>query len=154
MPDVRLGLNQLVVQPLMVAFAVIVLFDELSNRLAQRLLAEENQALQALPFQTPVESLQVCIQIGRSRRQHNWLNAGLLQQPATLPGELAVPVHQDILWPASIRVPVLVGMFQSLPAAAVLTAALATLGGVIAKLTGRNRSADDQRRKENSERHG
>ena len=46
------------------------------------------------------------------------------------------------------RVPTLVDMFESWPLAAVLTAALSTLGGVIAKLTGsqRHRSAADERR--------
>jgi hypothetical protein len=79
----------------MVALAVIVLF-EMSNRLAQWLLAKEDHAFEALRFQTSVEPLQVCIQIGRSRRQQNWLNAGLLQHGAKLPGELAVPIHEDI----------------------------------------------------------
>ena len=46
------------------------------------------------------------------------------------------------------RVPTLVEMFEPWPVAAVLTAALGTLGGVIAKLTGsrRHRSAGDERR--------
>jgi len=46
------------------------------------------------------------------------------------------------------RVPTLVEMFEPWPVAAVLTAALGTLGGVIAKLTGSrwHRSAGDERR--------
>jgi hypothetical protein len=48
------------------------------------------------------------------------------------------------------RVPRLIEMFESWPVAAVLTSALATLGGVIAKLTGsRLPRADDKRRDRN-----
>jgi hypothetical protein len=48
------------------------------------------------------------------------------------------------------RVPTLVEMFDTLPAAAVLTVALGMLGGVTAKLTGprRRRLAGDERREQ------
>ena len=70
----------------MVALAVIMLTKS-KNRLAQRVLAEENQALEALRFQAPVEPFQVRIQVGRSCRQYDWLDAGLLQQRAKLRGK-------------------------------------------------------------------
>ena len=79
----------------MVALAVIML-SKSKNRLAQRVLAEENQALEALRFQAPVVPFQVRIQVGRSCRQYDWLDAGLLQQRAKLRRELGVPIHEDI----------------------------------------------------------
>src|SRR5437660_11198382 len=79
----------------MVALAVIMLTKS-NNRLAQRPLSEKDQALEALRFQAPVEPLQVGIQIGRSCRQLDWLDAGLLQQRAKRQRELAVPIHEHI----------------------------------------------------------
>ena len=56
----ELGLNELVLQPLMVSFAAIV-FNVIADGLPERTFSDENGSVQAFLFDTANESLRKCI---------------------------------------------------------------------------------------------
>ena len=79
----ELGLNELVLQPLMVSFAAIV-FNVIADGLAERAFSDENESVQASLFDTAEKSLRKCIQIGRTRWKTEALNTCRLKQDAKL----------------------------------------------------------------------
>ena len=79
----ELGLNELVLKPLMVSFAAIV-FNVIGDGSAERAFSDENESVQAFLFDTANESLRKCIQIGRTRWKPEALNTCRLKQDAEL----------------------------------------------------------------------
>lgn len=73
-----LGLNDFVLEPLMISFGVKVL-DVFRHGMAKHLLAEEDYFFQALRLDRPDPSLGVCIQVWTLRRQADRFYAGSFQ---------------------------------------------------------------------------
>ncbi len=88
--------EQPIVQPLVISLGMVVL-QPLADRVSQRLLAEEDHAVDALGFEGPEEALQMRVQVRRPRRQKHALGSSLFNELAKLIGELAVAVHQQVL---------------------------------------------------------
>ncbi len=79
--DALTRLDQLVSQPLVIPFAVIV-GDVLADRTTQRSFAEEDHAVQALLFDRAHEALGPGVQVGRARWQTKSFATALLEDPA------------------------------------------------------------------------
>jgi len=72
-----------IAQSLMVSFEM-VMCNEFSNRVSQRIFTKENHLLQTTFFDRADESLRVCVQIRRTRRQLNGLDANVSQNAQKL----------------------------------------------------------------------
>jgi hypothetical protein len=77
----RLAVDELVVQSLMIAFAVVML-DELVHRLAEMTLAQRYHPIQALLLDRSHEPLRVCVAVRRLERRLHHAYGGFLQQVA------------------------------------------------------------------------
>jgi hypothetical protein len=93
-----------VLQALVIAFLVVV-DQELADGVSERLLAEEDHAVEQLLSQEPHEPLDVWREVGRPGRQSNRLDSGLFEDVAELRGELRVSVGEDV--PLAVEEPVL-----------------------------------------------
>src|SRR5438552_5872402 len=87
-------LDQPIVQALMVSLAMIMA-QVSSDGSAQHILAKENHPVQTLFTKAPPKSLQVSIEIGRTRRQADRLDTRVSENIAKPFTELGVPVHQQ-----------------------------------------------------------
>ncbi len=87
-------LDQLVVETLVVPLPVVVL-GELMERPVQRVLAEEDHAIQALFLDGANEPLGVGIAVGRPHRALNGLNPGVGKDALEVTAELRVPVMDE-----------------------------------------------------------
>ena len=87
--------DELVFQTLVISFSVIMR-DESTHSSPRRVLAKENQFVQALGFQRSKEPFQVCVQAWASRRQPYWLHALASQACTKRPTERRVAVHHQV----------------------------------------------------------
>ena len=87
--------DETILQSLVIAFSVIMK-DVFTHRASQHGLTKENHAIGAFLPKTAPETLQMCVQIGRLRRQAHRRGARVAQHLAKSGTELAVPIHQDI----------------------------------------------------------
>ena len=97
--DFLARIDQSVVEALVIALCVIM-GQERNRSGLQRLLSEEDQAMQALILKGAHKTLDVGRQIGRPGRQAHSLNPNLLQRGAKILGELGVAIHDEELLPA------------------------------------------------------
>ena len=67
---VGIGFDQAIAETLVIAFPMIM-FQVSSRSSTQRVLAEENHPVEAFFFQAAVKAFEVCIAIGRLRRQQD-----------------------------------------------------------------------------------
>jgi len=90
--DFLARIDQSVVDALVIALSVIM-GEERNHGGLQRLLSEEDQAMQALILKGAHETLDVGRQVGRPGWQAHSLNPNLLQRGAELLAELIVAIH-------------------------------------------------------------
>src|SRR5882672_2977831 len=86
--------DQLIAQALMVAFAMIVL-DELADGSPERPFTDENHLIQAGFLDRPYEALRVCVEIRRTGRQADHLNACGSECLAKRHGEQGIPIVEQ-----------------------------------------------------------
>lgn len=98
-PDFVTRVNNRIPNALMITLVVIVL-QELIDRVAHRPLAEEDHAIQALVFQATHEPLNMCVEIRRPRGQAVWLDACMLKQITKRLAGLGVTIHQQATMPS------------------------------------------------------
>ncbi len=89
------GINDLVFEPLMISFAVIM-HDIRADRVSQLLLAEKDHSVQALGFNTSHESFDVRVKVWRSRGQEQGFGSRIFERGPKRFGEFRVAVHQDL----------------------------------------------------------
>ena len=93
--DRGVRLNELVCQPLMVAFGV-KMFQENRRRVAEHPLAKEDHFVQAFGFDRPDPAFGERIEVGALRRQADRLYARRFQEAPELFGEFGVSIHQEV----------------------------------------------------------
>ena len=81
----------LVVQSLMIAFAVVML-DELVHRCPEMPFPQRNHPIQTLFFNRSYEPLRVCVTVRRLERRLHHAYGGFLQQVADSGAPLPIPV--------------------------------------------------------------
>ena len=84
-----------------IAHSLVITFgvkmgQEFTDRISQRGLAEEDHPIQTFLFKRAVESFQIGVQIGASRRQKQRLDAVALLDGPEGRREFAVPVHEQV----------------------------------------------------------
>src|SRR5512140_1070979 len=89
------AVDQSVVQPLVISLPVKV-SKELDSGLPQRRLPEEDHAIQALLLQAPHESLQMRVEVRRTRRKPDRFHAGISEYGAERRAELGVAIHEKV----------------------------------------------------------
>ncbi len=99
------GIDDLVIQTLMVSFPVIMRKIP-ANCISQLRLAEKDHSIQALGFNASHKPFDVRIEVGRSRGQEQRFGTRLFQRGPKRFGEFCVPVHQDVLTVDQKSVPV------------------------------------------------
>ena len=87
-------LDQPIIDPLMISLPVIV-SGVLASRFSQRPLAEEDHSIETLILDRPDEPLGVGVQVGRTVRQADDFDAGILQEIPECDGELRVSVKDE-----------------------------------------------------------
>jgi hypothetical protein len=93
--DGRLRLDELVVEPLVVALGVVVR-DEFRQAAPQHLLAKDNHPVETFLLHRANPPFREGIQVRRARRQANGRNAFAFEDGAKFFGELGVSVHQEV----------------------------------------------------------
>ena len=87
----------------MVSF-VMVVFDELVNRTAQRAFANEDQSIQARFLDRPHEALRVRVEIWRTGRQADRLDTGRRQRVTKRVGEAWIAIMKEEAFPAQASI--------------------------------------------------
>ena len=103
MSRLRGGEEQSVANTLMVSF-VMVVFDELVNRTAQRAFANENQSIQARFLDCPHEALRVGVEIWRTWGQADRLDTGRSQGFTKRGGEAWVAIMKEEAFPSQTSI--------------------------------------------------
>ena len=93
--DLATWRNEAIVEALVITLPVVML-QELTDSVAKRLLAEEDQAVETLFTDRPHESLEMRIHVRGARWKPYWLNASSFQAAAKSIAEFAVAIHQQI----------------------------------------------------------
>ena len=92
--DILRGIDELIVEALVVALFVIMVHER-GSRSKERTLVKENHLLEALAFDRAHKSLAVSIQIRAARRQPQGLGAAITQHRSEGVTEFAIPIHDD-----------------------------------------------------------
>jgi len=88
-------LDHAILQPLMIAFGVVI-GQELAHGPSQGRLAEEDEAIKAFLSEGSVEAFQVSVEVEALRRRQHCLDALCLQDCPERRTELAVPIQEHV----------------------------------------------------------
>ena len=94
MADIQRGIDELIVEALLVALFVIMVHER-DGRSQERTFVKENHPLEALAFDRPHESLAMSIQVGTARRQPQGPGAAFTQRRPEGVAEFGVAIHDD-----------------------------------------------------------
>ena len=93
--DLLSGLDDLVVQTLMISF-LVKMKKELADCVSQHVLTEEDHSGEALGFQGSEESFQMCVQVRRTRWQAQTFHAFAFERAAKRFAELRIAIHDQV----------------------------------------------------------